>query len=51
MTGDYGVETWEYGAMSRCVRSLALVCSLTLALPPGWWCLVETQSITTTNAA
>lgn len=34
--------------MSMCVRSLVLVCSLTLALPPGWCCMFAPQTITTT---
>lgn len=33
---------------SRCVRSLMLVCGLTLALPPGWCCLLASQTTATT---
>lgn len=34
--------------LPRCVRSLMLVCSLTLALPPGWCCLLASQTTGTT---
>lgn len=35
----------------RCLRSLMLVCGLTLALPPGWCCLLASQATTTATIA
>lgn len=37
--------------LSRCVRSLMLVCGLTLALPPGWCCLLASQATPTATTA
>lgn len=37
--------------LPRCVRTLMLVCGLTLALPPGWCCLLASQAIPTATTA